>query len=143
MSRFLDIQQVAAMENGADMANFNMQLHGDLVSLMEECTEGLEIVRNTKTEVGLDAWRRLNHKYDPRNPFETHTVAGEVARAVASSLFRLVGKFHMLAWSGDEWQRCQVAFGIMKEGTGRHGAAQCTNDTRNKTAEAGRQKCEP
>ena len=24
--------------------------------------------RNTKTEVELDAWRRLNHKYDPRNP---------------------------------------------------------------------------
>ena len=45
-----------------------MQLHGDLVSLMEECTEGFDIVRNTKTEVGLDALRRLNHKYDPRNP---------------------------------------------------------------------------
>ena len=50
------------------MANFDMQLHGDLVSLMEERTEGFEIVRNTKTEVGLDAQRRLNHKYDPRNP---------------------------------------------------------------------------
>ena len=35
---------------------------------MEECTEGFDIVRNTKTEVGLDARRRLNHKYDPRNP---------------------------------------------------------------------------
>ena len=35
---------------------------------MEECTEGFALVRNTKTEVGLDAWRRLNHKYDPRNP---------------------------------------------------------------------------
>ena len=57
-----DIQQVAARENWADMAIFNRQLHGDLVSLMEECNEGFE------TEVGLDAWRRLNHKYDPRNP---------------------------------------------------------------------------
>ena len=47
---------------------FNMQLHGDFVSLMEECTEGFEIVRNTKTEVGLDVWRRLTHKYDHRNP---------------------------------------------------------------------------
>ena len=62
-----DIQQVAAKEKWVDMANINMQLHGDLVSLMEECTEGFEIVRNTMTEVGLDAWRRLNHKYDPRN----------------------------------------------------------------------------
>ena len=43
-------------------------LHRDLVSLMEEGTEGFEIVRNTKTEVGLDAWRRLNHRYDPRDP---------------------------------------------------------------------------
>ena len=25
-------------------------------------------MRNTETEVGLDAWRRLNHKYHPRNP---------------------------------------------------------------------------
>ena len=30
------IQQVAAKENWVDMAKFNMQLHGDLVSLMEE-----------------------------------------------------------------------------------------------------------
>ena len=28
-----------------------------------------ENVRNTKTEVGLDAWKRLNHKYVLRNPF--------------------------------------------------------------------------
>ena len=58
----LDIQQVAAREYWSDMVNFNMQLHDDLVS------EGFENVRKTKTEVGLDAWRRLNHKYDPRNP---------------------------------------------------------------------------
>ena len=45
-----------------------MQLHGDVVSLMEECAEGFENMRTTKTEVGLDAWRRLNHKFDPRNP---------------------------------------------------------------------------
>ena len=45
-----------------------MQFHGDVVSFMEKGTDGFEIVRNTKTEVGLDAWRRLNHKYDPRNP---------------------------------------------------------------------------
>ena len=50
-----DIQQVAAKENWVDMRNFNMQLHGDLVSLMEGCTEGFAIVRNTKTAVALDA----------------------------------------------------------------------------------------
>ena len=61
-----DLQHVAARETWADMANFNIQLHGDLVSLMEECTEGFEIVRNAKTEVWLDAWRRLKHKYDLR-----------------------------------------------------------------------------
>ena len=36
------------------MSNFNMQLHGDLVSLMEQRTEGFEIVRNTKAEVWLE-----------------------------------------------------------------------------------------
>ena len=61
---------IHARENWAEMANYNMQLHGDLVSFVEECTEGFEAVRNTKTEVGLDAWRRLNHKYDPRQPIE-------------------------------------------------------------------------
>ena len=35
-----DIQQVAAKENWCDITHFNMQLQGDLVSLMEECTEG-------------------------------------------------------------------------------------------------------
>ena len=30
-----DIQQVAARDNWDDMVNFNVQLHGDLVSLME------------------------------------------------------------------------------------------------------------
>ena len=35
-----DIQQVAAKENWFDVANFNMELHGDQVSLMEEDTEG-------------------------------------------------------------------------------------------------------
>ena len=63
-----DIQEVASKDNWLDMAIFNTQLHGDLVSLMEERTEGFEIVRNTKAEVGLDAWRRPNHKYDPRSP---------------------------------------------------------------------------
>ena len=83
-----DIQRIAAKENWVDMANFNMQIHGDLVSLVEERTEGFEILRNTKTEVGLDAWRRLNHKYDPRNPLRKHTVAGKAARTVASWLCR-------------------------------------------------------
>ena len=50
-----DIQQITQKENWVDVANFNMQLHGDLVSLMEERTAGFEIVRNTKAEVGLDA----------------------------------------------------------------------------------------
>ena len=48
--------------------NFNMQIHGDLVSLLEERTEGFKSVRNTKAEVGLDAWRRLNHKYESSSP---------------------------------------------------------------------------
>ena len=60
------------------MANFNMQLHGNLVSLMEERSEGFETVRNTKTEVGLDAWRRLNHKYDPRNPLRNIQLLGKL-----------------------------------------------------------------
>ena len=63
-----DIKQVAARESWADMTTLNRQLHGDLISLMEECTAGFEIVRNTLAEVGLHVWRRLHHKCDPRNP---------------------------------------------------------------------------
>ena len=40
-----DIQRVAAKENWVDVANFNMQIHGDLVSLVEKRTKGFEIVR--------------------------------------------------------------------------------------------------
>ena len=36
-----------------DVANFNKQLHGDLVSLMEECTEGGKLA----TQTWLQAWR--------------------------------------------------------------------------------------
>ena len=86
ISRFLspDIQQVAARENWADMANFNMQLHGDLVSLMKECTEGFEIV----TEVGTRCMDTTESQVRSSQPIETHTVAGEVARTVASWPFR-------------------------------------------------------
>ena len=66
-----DIEQGAAKENWFDMTIFNMQLLCDLVSLTEECIEGFEFVRNTKTEVGLDARRRLNHKYHPRKSLRT------------------------------------------------------------------------
>ena len=38
--RYLPPISVAAKENWVVTANFNMQLHGDLVSFMEECTEG-------------------------------------------------------------------------------------------------------
>ena len=54
--------------------------------LMEECTEGLEIMRNTKTEVGFDAWRRLNHKYDPRNPLRNTQLLEKLLRTIASWL---------------------------------------------------------
>ena len=60
---------------------------------MEERTEGFEIVRNTKTDVGLDAWRRLNHKYDPRKPASTHTVAGKAAFKTAGWLRRRGRKY--------------------------------------------------
>ena len=73
-----DIQQVAARENWADMVNFNMQLHGDLVSLMEEKHQdwcGARCIETTQSQVRSS------------QPIEKYTVAGEVARAVASWLF--------------------------------------------------------
>ena len=63
-----DIQQVAAKENWTDMTNFNMQLHGDLVSLMEEALKVLRLCETPRRNLGFDAWRWMNHKYDPRNP---------------------------------------------------------------------------
>ena len=57
-----DTQQVAARENWVDMANFIMQLHGDLVSHLEECTKCFEVVRNTKTEVGFDACNKYTYR---------------------------------------------------------------------------------
>ena len=63
-----DVATEASRRGFNEMLSLNMQLHGDLVSLMEDGTEGFEIVRNSHEEVGLDAWRRLNHRFDPMNP---------------------------------------------------------------------------
>ena len=85
-----DTRPVAATENPSVLVNFNMQLHGDLVSLMEQCAEGFENMRTTKTEVGLDAWRLLSHKYDARNPLRNIQLLEElrVACTDASWLLR-------------------------------------------------------
>ena len=40
--------------------------------LMEEGTEGFEIVRNSTAEVGLDTWRQQNHGFDPMNPLRNN-----------------------------------------------------------------------
>ena len=57
-----------------------------------------KIVRDTKTEVGLDSWRRLNHKYYLRNPFEKYSVAGEVC----SRRRKLAIQTWLQAWRGLE-----------------------------------------
>ena len=41
-----------------------------------------------RLEWGLDAWRRMNHKYDPRNPLRNIQLLERFARAVASWLFK-------------------------------------------------------
>ena len=63
-----DVSTEAGIHQYADMISMNQQLHSDLVSLMEDGTDGFEIVRNSAEDVGLDAWRRLNHRFDPMNP---------------------------------------------------------------------------
>ena len=63
-----DVGTAAAHHGWRDMESLSMQLHGDLVALMEEGSEGFEIVRNSSEEVGLDAWRRLNYRFDPTSP---------------------------------------------------------------------------
>ena len=87
ISRFLSLtfNKLLRGRPWADMANVIMQLHDDLVSLMEECTDGFEIVRNIKTEV----WRRLNHKYDPRNPLRNSCWSGCSRRRKLAILTRL------------------------------------------------------
>ena len=76
---------------------------------MEARTKGFEIVRNTKTDVGLDAWRRLN------------TVAGKIARADASWLFRRGCKHgetgaRAASCSPEVWRRCSESLEIDTHG---------------------------
>ena len=66
-----DVNSEAARQGDAEMLALNMQLHGDLVDLMTEGSEAFQIVRNCSGDVGLEAWRRLNHRYDPANPLRT------------------------------------------------------------------------
>ena len=50
---------------------FNSQLYGGLVSLLDLGSEPVEIVRNSVKGMGLDAWRRLCGKYDPTTHRQT------------------------------------------------------------------------
>ena len=100
------------------MVNFNMQFHGDLVSLIEDSTEGFETVRNTKTEVGHDAWRRLNHKYDPRNPLRNIQLLEKFACAW---LFRSDCKYgearaRVESCLPESWQQCSRTLEIDSHG---------------------------
>ena len=70
------------------MANFNMQLHGDLVSLMEDCKlSGSKLRVTPKLKWGsMHGDDRITSVI--LATLEKHTVAGEVARAIACLLFR-------------------------------------------------------
>ena len=46
----------------------NQTLHPVLVSLTNMGTTAFELVKNTKPQMGLDAWRRLSRKFDLNNP---------------------------------------------------------------------------
>ena len=50
------------------IGEFNAQLYGVLVSLLDLGSERMEIVCNNVKGMGLVAWRRLCTKYDPSNP---------------------------------------------------------------------------
>ncbi len=46
----------------------NDQLHAVLVSLTTMGTTAFDIVKNTKKKAGLDAWRKLARKFEPKQP---------------------------------------------------------------------------
>ena len=46
----------------------NQMLHSVLVSLTNMGTTAFDLVKNSKPQLGLDAWRRLSRKFDPNNP---------------------------------------------------------------------------
>ena len=56
------------MQRHRSAGDLNLQLHAVLVSLTTMGTAAFDLVKNTKTSLGLDAWRRLVRKFDPNNP---------------------------------------------------------------------------
>ena len=53
-------------ENAA--RELNRSLHAILTSLTVSGTTAFEMVKNTKKSLGLELWRKLSRKFDPRNP---------------------------------------------------------------------------
>ena len=55
-------------ENFDRLLKCNNDVYAALVSLCNQGSEALDIVRNSRVGGGIDAWRRLNRRYDPNNP---------------------------------------------------------------------------
>ena len=65
------------------------QLHFVLTSLMPLKSEQWTIVKNSGKGNGLDAWRRLNKRYDPNNPQTNMALLSKVLHPPKTSLERL------------------------------------------------------
>ena len=72
------LDEVQARHPGAQ--DINKQLHAVLTSLTTMGTTAFDIVKNTKKNQGLDAWRKLNRKYDPNNPVSNLRLMQKILR---------------------------------------------------------------
>ena len=72
------LDEVQARHPGA--GDINKQLHAVLTSLITMDTTAFDIVENTKRNQGLDAWRKLNRKYDPNKPVSNLRLMQKISR---------------------------------------------------------------
>jgi len=85
-----DDEKVDAVSRFPKIAEVDIQLHTILVTLNDRKTAGFEIVRNTPRNSGLDAWRRLNKRYDPNNPQSNMHLLRKVMRPKPAALGALL-----------------------------------------------------
>ena len=74
------IEDLCREEGGRDAAKFNEFLYAKLIECLKPGTEPFNIVQNSGKTCGLNAWRRLNHRYDPDSVHTNLKILGKLMR---------------------------------------------------------------
>ena len=77
--------------NNQDVDKLDAALYSGLIELLKTDTEPFRIVQNSGKYRGLNAWRRLNKKFDPNNEFTNIAMTRKLLNPHKCNLESLIG----------------------------------------------------